>query len=163
MPLVWYKWKLAYDDETLLAEQSFNGIAQNLVQAVSSAWPFIMLGTIVSANSVVGLDGTLQQSYYDRLTDESQYFSFFGTNSQVGMFLRVEAGEQETQIKNYFLNLVGPNLGSNSTFNFFGQYANGTRFLSQNQPFYYVTYYRSKANIPAARGTFGFNAWSDTL
>ncbi|KAJ3329439.1 hypothetical protein HDU76_007905 [Blyttiomyces sp. JEL0837] len=182
MPVIWFKYRLAYNDETQLAIASFEGLATNLVQAglytvlvmlvdvvvngscfvVDASWQNSMLGAIVIANAVVSLNGGMTQAEYWRFTNSTQYFSYFSANSIV-LSRYIEAGEDEKTIKDYLLSNYGPNLGSNDTFNFYATYPNNTQFISQNKPFYFANVFATKPLRATQRAAYGYDAWAEPL
>ncbi|KAJ3329437.1 hypothetical protein HDU76_007903 [Blyttiomyces sp. JEL0837] len=162
MPLIWFKYKLAYNDETTLAIASFEGLATNLVQAVDASWQNAMLGAIVIANAVVSLNGGMTQAEYWRFTNSTQYFSYFSANSIV-LSRYTEAGEDEKTIKDYLLSNYGPNLGSDDTFNFYATYPNNTQFISKDKPFYFVNVFATKPLRATQKAAYGYDAWADPI
>ncbi|KAJ3329438.1 hypothetical protein HDU76_007904 [Blyttiomyces sp. JEL0837] len=162
MPLIWFKYRLAYNDETQLAIASFEGLAKNMVQAVDASWQNSMLGAIVMANAVVSLNGAMTQAEYWRFTNSTQYFSYFSTNSIV-LSRYIEAGEDEKAIKEYLLSNYGPNFGSNDTFNFYSTYPNNTQFISENKPFYFANVFTTKPLRVGQKAAYGYDAWGDPI
>ncbi|KAJ3322436.1 hypothetical protein HDU76_013884 [Blyttiomyces sp. JEL0837] len=117
-PIIWYKYTLAVDDETKLAEESFKNMAFNLVKSIDASWQHAMLGGIVMANSMIGLAQNMTEFYFDRLTDPDQYFSYFNSSTQVGVYRYVAAGDDEIAAKNYLLANYGPNFPNSNNFEF---------------------------------------------
>ncbi|KAJ3192164.1 hypothetical protein HK101_006944 [Irineochytrium annulatum] len=147
-PLVWYKWHLAYSDETLLATQTFNGIALNMIESVRTGWEYAALGAEVMADVAVTLNGTLTEPLYEGFSDESGYFGYLGKNTIVALYQLVTKDTLDYW-QNWMFNTYGGNMGSTTNFTIFNKFPNGTKYPAVPDPYIYMVALSSKDKVPA--------------
>ncbi|KAJ3192165.1 hypothetical protein HK101_006945 [Irineochytrium annulatum] len=145
-PLVWYKWHLAYSDETLLATQTFKGIALNMIDSVQTSWDYATLGAEVMAD----------------IADEYGYFGYLGKDTLVGLYQRVTK-DTLNYWQDWMFNSYGGNMGSTTNFTIFNKYPNGTKYPAVPDPYLYMVHMTSKDKLPGNWNALGYNGWSDNV
>ncbi|KAJ3113213.1 hypothetical protein HDU96_003647 [Phlyctochytrium bullatum] len=164
VPLAFFKWRLAYHDEELLAIRSLEGTASNVAEQVISTWFYAALGSIMAANFKIALSrhpnitARLERDVYQAFVSPVGYFSVTNYQSSVAMLLRVLPGEREAMERTFF-DLYGGNMGSNTSFSIFNR-STGAAVREVDGAQIYCISYITDDTYPSNRANIGNNLYA---
>ncbi|KAJ3144873.1 hypothetical protein HK101_002580 [Irineochytrium annulatum] len=150
IPLAFYKWNLATQDETELASNGLQFTGQNLAQNVIAAWKMSVMGPVMEADLHIAYinafgyysntsNAMLERRMTQDYLDPNGYFAMTGQTSATTIVQKVTPETRQYWERSMF-ETYGGNLGSKTNFTFWKLTANGTVVPDDSDLIYSFTF-----------------------